>query len=352
MKQSLSKIESAFLEEISQVSDADKIEEIRVSYLGRKAGQLTVLLRGLKDLSIEEKKLIGPAANLLRQKIESTLTEALQKAGSSAVPEFDLSLPGKISQDKSLGHLHPITQINRELIRIFQSMGFQVLEGPELDNDYYNFEGLNFPFDHPARDIQDTFFIDSKITREEPRDFTRNDWVMRTQTSNMQVRVLEQAEPPVRCIIPGRVFRNEAIDATHEHTFYQLEGFVVDENINIGQLVWTLKEIFRQIFKQEVKLRLRPGFFPFVEPGYEVDMFCVFCGGSDVSCKVCKGLGWVEMLGAGMIHPNVLAAAGYDAGRYTGFAFGIGTGRLAMLKYNIPDYRLYMQGDLRFLEQF
>ncbi len=352
MKKQLQKIRSQFHKELEAAKTEDQVEAVRISYLGRKGGQLTELLKGLKDLSLEEKKVIGPLANELRAHIEANLLQALSTQQGDSAQKQDLTLPGLASPATGPGHLHPMTHIQLELIDLFRSMGFKVFEGPELDNDFYNFEGLNFPPGHPARDIQDTFFVKQKITRPESRDFTDNQWLMRTQTSNMQVRMMEKYEPPLRCVIPGRVFRNEATDATHEHTFYQLEGFVVDENVTIGQLIWTLKEIFRQLFKQEVKLRLRPGFFPFVEPGYEIDMYCVFCDGADSSCKVCQGLGWVEMGGSGMIHPNVLESAGYEAGKYTGFAFGMGTGRIAMLLYNIPDYRMFMKGDLRFLEQF
>jgi phenylalanyl-tRNA synthetase alpha chain len=241
-----------------------------------------------------------------------------------------------------------------ELVDIFQSMGFMVYEGMEMDNEFYNFEGLNIPATHPARDIQDTFFIKTKMARPETnpqqKDFSKSRYVMRTHTSNMQVRVMEQFQPPLRCIIPGRVFRNEATDASHEHTFYQLEGFVVDETVNIGQLVWTLQEIFRQFYKKPVNIRLRPGYFPFTEPSFEPDMSCTFC--DQKGCKVCKYTGWVEMGGSGMIHPNVFKAAGYEAGKYTGFAFGMGINRLAMLKYDVDDGRRFMENDLKFLEQF
>ncbi len=348
MKKKLKKLEKEFDDALAAAASIEKIEAIRVDFLGRKGGRLTELLKGLKDLPTDEKKIIGPLANNLKKKVEAALEKKGQEQSKIRVSE-DLSLPGI---QKTIGTLHPMTIVQNDLIDIFRSMGFMVLEGPELDNDFYNFEGLNFPPDHPARDIQDTFFVKTPITRKESRNFNRAEWLMRTQTSNMQVRTMEKMEPPLRAIVPARVFRNEATDATHEHTFYQLEGFVVDKNITVGQLLWTLKEIFRQLYQKEVKLRLRPGYFPFVEPGYEIDMYCVFCKEEDTTCKVCKGLKWVEMGGSGMIHPNVLDAAGYEPGKYTGFAFGMGINRIAMLRYGINDIRMFMENDIRFLEQF
>lgn len=325
------------------------LEACAAKYLSRKSGQLTLLLKSLGSLPETERKTTGSEANILRQELEQALTKiksSLTTAGTASA--IDLTLPGLAPVR---GHLHPLTQVMEELIGIFSSMGFMVYEGPELDNEFYNFEGLNIPATHPARDIQDTFFIDTPISRSEPHTFPSDSkWVMRTHTSNMQVRMMERFQPPLRCIIPGRVFRNEATDASHEHTFYQLEGFVVDENISIGQLTWSLREIFRQLYKTDIKIRLRPGYFPFVEPGYEVDMSCIFC--QQKGCRVCKHTGWMEMGGSGMIHPNVFKAAGYPAGKYTGFAFGMGVNRLTMLKYGIDDGRRFMENDLKFLEQF
>ncbi len=342
----LSIIRTQFATDVATVTDSASLDVVRQTYFGRKHGLVTVALKSLKDLPLEERRTMGPAANALRQELEDQL-QVLENQFAATASQTDLTLPGIRSPH---GHLHPLTQTQNEMIEIFSSMGFMVYDGPELDNDWYNFESLNIPPSHPARDIQDTFFIKTPITRSETRTFEHQQWVMRTQTSNMQVRLMEQFQPPLRCIVPGRVYRNEATDPTHEHTFYQLEGFVVDENITIGHLIWTLQELFRQFYKKPVTIRLRPGYFPFVEPGFEPDMSCVFC--DQAGCRICKYTGWIEMGGSGMIHPNVFKAAGYPPGKYTGFAFGMGLSRLTMLKHNIPDIRLMMENDIRFLEQF
>lgn len=351
LKKLIEKLQYAFSEDLKKIKTVEDIGDLHTKYLGRKSGKLNKILRLIKTVPPEEKKVVGSLANSARKEIEAKLEQANHAtANNASLASDDLTLPGIHQQQ---GHLHPMTQIHDELRKIFRSMGFMVFEGPELDNDFYNFEALNFPLSHPARDIQDTFFVKSKITRKEKRKFKHDEWVMRTHTSNMQVRTMEQYTPPLRAIIIGRCYRNEATDATHEHTFPQMEGFVVDENVTVGQLVWTLREIFRQIFKADVKVRLRPGFFPFTEPSYEPEMSCVFCiDGDQQQCKVCKGTGWVEMAGSGMIHPNVFHAAGYPEGKYTGFAFGMGTMRLAMLRYGIPDIRMFQQNDIRFLQQF
>jgi phenylalanyl-tRNA synthetase alpha chain len=346
MKQKINELQSAFDTALTHATTAEQVEALRVEYLGRKGGKLSEILRGLKDLPDDEKKDIGQLANAARVHIEEALTAAAATfAGSN--PTADITLPGIAPQT---GHLHPITQVLNDLTDIFTSMGFMVYEGPELENDWYNFEALNFPPSHPARDMQDTFFIKTPITRKEKHDMDAAKWLMRTHTSNMQVRIMEQFQPPLRCVIPARVFRNEATDASHEHTFYQLEAIVVDENITVGNLVWFLQEMFRQLYKKDVQVRLRPGYFPFTEPSYETDLSCTFC--DQKGCRVCKYTGWIEMGGSGMIHPNVLKAAGYPEGKYTGFAWGMGPNRLAMLKYGIPDIRYFMENDIRFLHQF
>ncbi len=333
----------------SQAHTRADIEELRTQFLGRKAGRLTAVLHGLKNLSATERRTVGEQANAARKHIEQQVVELLQRCGAASPSRVDLSLPGI---PPTVGHAHPMTQVMNELVDIFTSMGFMVHEGQELENEYYNFEALNIPKGHPARDIQDTFFVSTPIHRKEQRVPRDAQWLMRTHTSPMQVRLMEQFTPPLRCIVPGRVFRNEATDATHEHTFYQLEGLVVDKNVSVGQLIWTLREIFRQFYKQDVKVRLRPGYFPFTEPSYEPDMSCTFCQQQNPRCTVCKGTGWIEMGGSGMVHPSVFATAGYPKGKYTGFAFGMGPNRLAMLKYGISDIRQFAENDVRFLEQF
>jgi phenylalanyl-tRNA synthetase alpha chain len=249
---------------------------------------------------------------------------------------FDPTLPGEKIES---GHLHPLTLVMRDLEKVFKSMGFMILEGPELESDYYNFEALNIPKTHPARDMQDTFYIDG-----------HPDLVMRTQTSNMQVRAMEKYGAPLRCAVIGATYRNEATDMSHEHSFHQIEGLMVDEKISLANLKAVLEEMLSGIYQQDVRVRIRPGYFPFVEPGLEVDMSCTFCKGK--GCSVCKKTGWVEMLGAGLVHPNVLKHGGIDPKKYQGFAFGTGIERLTMLKYGINDIRLFHSGDLHFLKQF
>ncbi|MBU0670832.1 phenylalanine--tRNA ligase subunit alpha [Patescibacteria group bacterium] len=337
-KKDLQKLLDGTKEKIEKARSVDEIEKLKIEVLGRKEGKLTLVMKGLKDLSPEEKKKIGPIANQVKIEITNLIKEkeSYLVLAQNDVKDFDVTLPG---EKFGLGHAHPIFKVRKDLEDIFTSLGFDIYEGDNLVSDYYNFESLNIPKDHPARDMQDTFFI-----------ACHKDKVMRTHTSSMQVKIMEENEPPLKVIVPGRVFRNEATDASHEHTFYQLEGFVVDKSISIANLIDTQKTLLSQIFKREVKIRLRPGYFPFVEPGFELDFQCLICGGK--GCATCKHEGWVEMMGCGMIHPKVFEHAGYLAGKYTGFAFGLGLTRLAMMKYGIDDIRLFMSGDLRFLKQF
>ena len=325
-------------DKIEKAKTLNQIEEIKKEFLGRKDGKVSLVMRGLKDLDPKQKKEIGPIANSIKKKIESVIKEkeswfVLQ---GKDVSDFDITLPGT---EVRLGHNHPVTIIRHQLESIFTSMGFDIIEGDNLVSDYYNFESLNIPPDHPARDMQDTFFI-----KDHP------ELVMRTHTSAMQVRIMEERKPPLKVIVPGRCFRNEATDASHEHTFHQMEGFVVGENISIANLIYTQKLLLTEIFNKDVKVRLRPGYFPFVEPGFELDCSCFICGGK--GCSVCKKTGWVELIPCGMIHPKVFEYAGYPKGKYTGFAFGLGLTRLAMMKFGIDDIRMFMSGDLRFLNQF
>jgi phenylalanyl-tRNA synthetase alpha chain len=339
MMDKLTKLKQTALAEISKAKDLKELENIRVKYLGRKDGELTIVLRGISKLPSGQRKTVGGLANRVKRELEAALKEAEKKTKElkrKKVEYFDVTLPGKRPPE---GHFSPITKIRMEVEDIFKSMGFEVYEGDEVTSDFYNFESLNIPKDHPARDIQDTFFI-----KDSP------DLVMRTHTSAMQVKIMEKQEPPLRVIVPGRCFRREATDPSHEHTFYQLEGFLVDENVSIANLVYTQKVLLKQIFGREVKVRLRPGYFPFVEPGFELDCSCVICDGR--GCSVCKNTGWVELIPCGMIHPKVFEFAGYPKNKFTGFAFGMGLNRLVMMKYKIDDIRLFISGDLRFLEQF
>jgi phenylalanyl-tRNA synthetase alpha chain len=345
MENDLQQIKQKALLEIAGAQSQADLEPLEIKYFGRREGKLTKVLRSLVNLPVQEKKKIGSLANQIKQELNLAFSKKRQALkGIKKEGFFDVTLPGKRPKE---GHLHPITQVRIELEEIFKSMGFEIYEGQELVSDYYNFESLNIPKDHPARDIQDTFFVKSPTSNSQS---PTSNLVMRTHTSAMQVKIMESKKPPLKIIVPGRCFRHEATDASHEHTFYQMEGFVVDKDISIANLIYTQKALLSSIFKKDVKVRLRPGYFPFVEPGFELDCSCVICGG--VGCSVCKHTGWVELIPCGMIHPKVFEFAGYPKGRYTGFAFGMGLTRLVMMKYGIDDIRLFMSGDLRFLEQF
>lgn len=338
LQKQLSDIQQRGLSSIAAAKNSNELQEIQQTLFGRKHGELSALLRELKHVQdLNDKKQIGEQANTIKQELQVAYDKqvtSITKQSSSLSnlhSNFDITLPGIAP---NIGHVHPLRQVQNELVEIFYSMGFSVYEGNELENERYCFEYLNIPPSHPARDLQDTFYVDSASgsASQEPQ-------VLRTHTSNMQVRIMEKYTPPLRVIVPGRVFRNEAIDSSHEHTFYQMEGFVVDEHITIANLTYVLKEAMSKILQRDVKLRLRPGYFPYVEPGFEAD-----CSTEDS--------GWLEMLGCGMIHPKVFESAGYDPGKYTGFAFGMGINRLAMLKYGIKDIRHFMSGDKRVLGQF
>ena len=334
------KLKSQALKEIEEIKSSQEWDDIKNKYFSRKSGELSKLLKDLKDVSDELKPKLGAAANQVKKDIsealENKFSEIEQKDDKIEKDFIDLSLD--IDKYK-LGHLHPMTQIQNELEDIFKSMGFMILDGPELESDYYNFEALNIPSWHPAREAQDTFYIEDK-----------EKLVLRTHTSPVQIRAMQKYGAPLRCVVPGRVFRNEATDASHDHTFYQLEGLMIDKDLNISNLVAVMKEMLSAIFKQEVKVRLRPGYFPFVEPGFELDFGCLICQGK--GCSVCKKTGWIEFVGSGMVHPNVLKYGGIDPEKWSGFAFGLGTTRLVMMKYGIDDIRLLQSGDLRFLNQF
>jgi len=321
-----------------------ELEDWRVRVLGRK-GSLTTVLRGLGSLPLDERRAVGAAANKVKAELEALLKhkeKALKEEELAAALEraqADITLPG---YPVSLGRLHPTTQMIREMCDIFSSLGFQVIEGPEVEWDYYNFEALNIPKDHPARDMWATFWVDAEDAQKS--------MLLRTHTSPMQIRLMEKTRPPVRAVVPGKVYRYENTDATHESMFHQIEGLAVDQGITFGDLKGTLYEFARRLFGEERKVRFRCDYFPFVEPGAEMAIDCIVCGGT--GCRLCGGTGWIEILGAGMVHPDVLRRVNYDPDVYTGFAFGFGVERIPMLKYGIDDIRLFYGNDLRFLRQF
>ena len=341
MRSKLEEIRAEALSELGKVSHLKELEGWRVSYLGRK-GKLTQILRSLKDLPLEQRREVGSAANELKELLEESLEEKekeLQEVELKDLVErspLDVTLPGRPIE---LGRLHPTTQALRQICEVFSSMGFEIVEGPEVEWDYYNFEALNIPPEHPARDMWATLWIDKD-----------KGLLLRTHTSPMQIRLMDRRRPPIRAIMPGRVYRYEATDATHESMFYQVEGLAVDKGISLAHLKGTLYEFARRLFGPGRKVRFRCDYFPFVEPGVEMAIECLRCGGQ--GCRVCSGQGWVEILGAGMVHPKVLERVGYDPEVYTGFAFGLGVERIPMLKYGIDDIRLFYSNDLRFLEQF
>lgn len=343
MEDKLKLIQKQTLEHISQAADEKELEEIRVRVLGRK-GELTSILRSLGQLDPAQRGAVGKLSNEIKASLEAAIEQRNDDISSSAIDaqlneqRLDVTLDEKSNTLSSLkGHMHPIYKIQYEIEDIFTSMGFTVLDGPEAETEYYNFEALNIPQHHPARDMQDTFW-------------TEDGNLLRTHTSAIQVRGMEKLEPPFRVIGPGRVFRYENTDASHENTFHQIEGMMVDKNISVSNLIYTMRQLLREIFKKDVKVRLRPGFFPFVEPGFELDISCLICEGS--GCSVCKQSGWVELLPCGLVHPNVLKFGGIDPDEWSGFAFGLGLERLIMMHYGINDIRHFQSGDIRFLYQF
>ncbi len=346
MLEALEELKIAALDELKNVNDLKELDACRVKYLGRK-GSLTQKLRSVSELPAEQRPEAGATANRLKLLLEESLAakqEALKNAQLQRKLEeerIDVTLPGRPIR---LGRLHPTTQILRETSSIFTSMGFEVVEGPEVETDYYNFEALNIPRGHPARDMWDTLWVDYTNEKGE------RPMLMRTHTSPMQIRFMERRKPPIRVIMPGKVYRYEAIDATHESMFYQIEGLAVDKGITMADLKGTLYEFARRLFGQDRRVRFRCDYFPFVEPGVEIAIDCFICKGE--GCRVCKNEGWIEILGAGMVHPDVLRRVDCDPEIYTGFAFGMGLERIPMLKYGIDDIRLFYSNDLRFLEQF
>jgi phenylalanyl-tRNA synthetase alpha chain len=341
----VSAIEDAARRDLSATKDLEALEAWRVGYLGRK-GRLTMLLRALSDMPIEERKTIGRESNELKQRLEAAHDvhrEQLAQQRLTQVIEterIDVTLPGP---PLPRGRLHPITQTMRDLLAAFASMGFQVAEGPEIEWDKYNFEALRIPQDHPARDMWDTLWIDYEKDGRRPM-------LLRTHTSPNQIRVMEKRQPPIRIVVPGKCYRFEATDATHEWQLTQIEGLAIDEGIGMTDLKGTLAEVARRIFGAERKVSFRCSYYPFVEPGMDVNIDCFICRGA--GCRTCHHSGWIEVLGSGMVHPEIIAAQGYDPERYTGFAFGVGIERIALLRYGVDDIRHFYSNDLRFLRQF
>lgn len=339
MKEQLQNIRREAEQVLANLNDTNQLEQFRVEFLGKK-GKLTGILRQMGSLSAEERPLVGNLANEIRALLENeieqkkALLEEKMLAHQLQAEKLDVTMPGRT---KPLGKQHPLSQVLDELTDIFVGMGFEIADGPEVELDYYNFEALNIPKGHPARDTQDTFYISDSV-------------VLRTQTSPVQIRTMEQHKPPIRIIAPGRVYRSDAVDATHSPTFHQIEGLVVDRGITMSDLKGTLEIFAKRLYGEQVVARFRPHHFPFTEPSAEMDIRCFSCGGE--GCRLCKGEGWIEILGCGMVHPKVLQTCGIDPEEFSGFAFGMGLERIVMRRFNIDDLRLFFENDTRFLNQF
>lgn len=339
MKEQIEKIRQSALEEIKNANDEKVLNDARVKYLGKK-GELTLILRGMGEMAPEERPVIGSLVNEVRDELENLIEEREREFKTAEIKrkleheKIDVTMPGK---KVNLGSVHPITQIIKDMEEIFIGMGYEIADGPEIELATYNFDKLNTPQDHPARDIQDTFYVTDDI-------------VLRSQTSPVQARVMETQKPPIKIICPGVVYRSDSVDATHSPVFHQIEGLVVDKNISMGDLKGTLEMFAKKCLGEKTQIRFRPHHFPFTEPSAEADVSCFVCGGK--GCRVCKGEGWIELLGCGMVHPNVLRNCGIDPEVYSGFAFGCGIERIAMAKFGIDDMRLLYENDVRFLKQF
>ncbi|KXG77655.1 Phenylalanine--tRNA ligase alpha subunit [Fervidicola ferrireducens] len=338
MKEELLALKEEALHSIEKSEDIRELNDFRIRFLGKK-GKLTAILRGMANLSPEERPIIGKLANEIKEELEQKFSQKaselkeIAKNARLQQEKIDVTIPSKVI----LGHKHPLTLVLDEIKEIFLGLGYEVVEGPEVELDYYNFEALNIPKDHPARDMQDTFYITEEI-------------LLRTHTSPVQVRTMEKKMPPIKVIVPGRVYRSDEVDATHSPVFHQVEGLVVGKSVTMADLKGTLITFAKMFYGQERRVRFRPSYFPFTEPSAEMDISCIACDGK--GCRVCSYTGWLEILGCGMVHPNVLKNCGYDPEEFTGFAFGMGIERIAMLKYGINDMRLFFENDLRFLEQF
>jgi phenylalanyl-tRNA synthetase alpha chain len=339
MKEELEKIREKAVQQITEAGNLDALNDIRVSFLGKK-GELKEIMKSMKDVSPEERPNVGKMVNEARDAIEERLAEAKDKMEEAAMEaklraeKIDVTLPAKKNK---IGNSHPNTKVLKEVEKIFTGMGYSIVSGPEIEQDYYNFEALNIPANHPAKDEQDTFYITKDI-------------LLRTQTSPVQVREMERGHLPIRMIAPGRVFRADEVDATHSPSFHQIEGMVIDKNITFSDLKGTLERVAKELFGEDTKVKFRPHHFPFTEPSAEMDVSCFKCGGK--GCRFCKGEGWIEILGCGLVHPKVLKMSGIDPEVYSGFAFGIGLERITLLKYEIDDMRLLYENDIRFLKQF
>lgn len=339
MKMQLEAIKANAIEQINAVADLKELDALRVKYLGKK-GELTAILKQMGGLSAEERPVIGQLANVVRTEIENAIEQTQKDLKSKELlakleeEKIDVTMPGKKAE---MGKKHPLSIVLDEIKEIFLGMGFDIADGPEVEYDYYNFEALNIPKNHPARDTQDTFYINDNI-------------VLRTQTSPVQIHVMENKKPPIRIIAPGRVYRSDAVDATHSPVFHQIEGLVVDKNVTMADLKGTLEIFAKRLYGEDSVVRFRPHHFPFTEPSAEMDVRCFACNGE--GCRLCKGEGWIEILGCGMVHPRVLENCGIDPEEYSGFAFGMGLERIVMRRYNIDDLRLFYENDIRFLSQF
>ena len=332
MEKELQDLVNLLNEELKSCTKEADILNVKAKYVGKKS-RISEILANLKNMSVDEKRKYGSLINNTKKDMESIINEAIENVNNSAKFFFD----DTVDYPTQMGSLHPVTIVAKEVTDILKRMGFMVVSGPEMETDYYNFEALNIPKDHPARDMQDTYYLD-------------NGMLLRTHTSGNQIHSMEKYGAPLRVCAPGRTFRNEDLDASHENTFWQLEGMVIDKNISIGNLKYIMEQVLSEVLKTDIKVRLRPGFFPFTEPSYEMDINCTICGGE--GCSTCKNSGWIELIPGGMVHPNVLRAGGVDPEVYNGFAFGIGLTRLAMMKYKISDIRVLNSGDIRYLENF
>lgn len=341
MRDDLKQILDSFHNVCAEVKDRNVLQELREKYLSRERGLVPNLLKRLKEIPADERPSFGKEVNILKETVEKMMQKLEDQVRHDELrrqveaERVDVTMP---AAPLPRGTFHPVKEVERRICDIFRKLGYEVAEGPEVETDFHNFGALNFPPDHPARDAQDTFFVSS------------GKYLLRTHTSPVQVRTMQSVAPPLKLIAPGKVYRMDMPDATHSPVFHQIEGLVVGEGVSMADLKGTLTHFARELFSEETRIRLRPSFFPFVEPGAEVDISCIFCGGD--GCRVCKGSGWIEILGAGMVHPNVFSNCGIDSERYTGFAFGMGVDRIAILRYGVPDIRMFWENDVRFLNQF